>query len=70
MFPFFDQLLQFVEVIVGNAINIATGLIRALALLGTMMQIPTFVAGFLPGLLGVSVLLTTAILIVRFFLLK
>lgn len=70
MFNFADQLLQFVEVIVGGFFNIAESLLRALGLLAIVMQVPAALTGVLPGMLGAAVMLTTAILVVRFFLMK
>lgn len=70
MFGFFDHVLQFLEMAGTYLTNIATALIKGIGFLGITLQLPFALAGFMPGIIGTAIILTTGILVLRFLLLK
>lgn len=70
MFEFFDQVLGYLQFLFDYFYGVVSAFLNAALVLITAMQIPNTLAGFLPGVLGAAVVITSAILILRFLALK
>lgn len=70
MFEFFDQVLGYLQFLFDYFYGVVSAFLEASLVLIAITQIPNTLTGFLPGALAASVVITTAILILRFLALK
>ena len=70
MFDFFDILLGYVEFFFQYLFSLVDSLVHGVLMLLVALQLPTYLGGLLPGILGTACMVTTAILTIRFLCLK
>lgn len=66
MFDFFDILLGYVRFFFEFVVGVVESTISAVSLILTSLSLPQYLVGYLPGILGTAVMITTAVAVVRF----
>lgn len=66
MFDFFDILLGYVRFFFELVVGVVESTVTAVSLILTSLSLPQFLVGYLPGILGTAVMITTAVAVVRF----
>lgn len=66
MFDFFDILLGYVRFFFEFVVGMVESTVTAVSMILTSLSLPQLLAGYLPGILGSAVMITSAIAVVRF----
>lgn len=66
MFDFFEKILGYIESAFEFFINFCDSLFQALEVLGNAIVFPGFIAGYLPAIIGSSVVIVTSLAVVKF----
>lgn len=65
MFDFFDKIIGYIEMAWDFLISIIESLLQLLVLTSTTVSLPLNLVGYLPSVLGVSVLVSVSVYVVK-----
>lgn len=68
MFEFFDQILGFILVVWQFLHNIITGLLTAIDMLEVAVGLPPLLVGFMPTVIGASMMIFVSIFVIKFII--
>ncbi len=68
MFDFFEQVLGYIESFFEFFLNFCESLFEALEVLANAIVFPGLLAGYLPSIIGSSVIIVTSLAVVKFLI--